>query len=380
MQIDLKNRGIEVAEVSEYIMSQLNSGISALGDYFKYAEGSEKDFNKALSYTSSFMSSLQAEGKSAIEIVRIMGSHLDDVVAMAEENGYDTGLLSEILGMKAFVDKNVEVLSAMDAELKMMEALGNTGYLTQESFNLAQQSALDYYDKLMASGASEAQTMQALLPFLQKQLWYAEEQNLVLDDQTKALIEKARQQGLNVEAGAPAEERMIALAEKQLEVFEAMAKHMGVVMPDAMDTFANSATKAFDKAGRAAGKFGNTFEDIGGGKGNFNLNIPKIPKENHFATGGYFTASRPTPIMVGDGPGPEDVLIMPRNGRNRNISESGGNTKQVNVRVEQNNNITFGDNVSKIDKDYIVGIVTEAFRNGNRDLAEKTKEALESVS
>ncbi len=77
-----------------------------------------------------------------------------------------------------------------------MSALGDSAYFTLDDFTNFSNKALSQFDQLINAGATERQALMMLEPQLQNLIKYADAYNLTLDDQTKSLIEQARNEGI----------------------------------------------------------------------------------------------------------------------------------------------------------------------------------------
>jgi tape measure domain-containing protein len=285
---EMRNRGLEIKEITEYIDTQLRSGVNALQDYV--SAGGEN----VAQYSSAFFESLKAEGKSLLEIVEIMGSNMP-------------------AGMKKFVEENRNVLEGISATQRMMEALGNTSNLTESSFSAAQQDAMNYYNQLRLNNVSHKQALEALAPLLGKQIWYAEQYGFELDDNTKRLIEQAEKQGLNLDNAIPAEERMVDALEMQQDLLQELVDIFDKRMPRAI----GSTIDAYKGMNHQAALWADT--GLPGGVSVKN----RVPVDVMAAGGfdGYTT--RPTVFMTSENYQRERVIIQnPSQMRNEPRSES----------------------------------------------------------
>ena len=276
---EMKNRSMDIVEINEYINKTLIGGVGALQDYAAAGGKYVSEFSNA------FVNAFQKQGKTALEIAEIMGSNLP-------------------AGLRKFIDENKNVLEQIEASQGMLEALGNTDYLTQEAINDSQRDMLSYYKQLQESGASEETILKALQPLLTQQLWYAEKYNLTLDDQTLALIKKGEQQGLVFEKEETYQDQMLHMQRQQVEIMGELAKYFGVILPSAMDKMADSAVSSFNRVGAASKKIGG---DIGG-EISWSSKEPEIPS---FGDGGKFWATKSTIIEVGEKE-PELIDITPK--------------------------------------------------------------------
>jgi len=276
----MRDSGQEIAEITEYINSTLNSGLNAFSQYIKvpgdiareivdleksisdlrigsseYTEAleqldaldmkfsqmtSQENFDRATQYAMAFFNSLQAEGNTMMEIINIMGSQLDTLFDIGQVGGFESGMLSELFGLRQFVTDNQDVINSIGASQEMLRAFGNTAFLTQEIFQASQQDALGFYDQLRAAGGSQVDSLRAVAPLLAEQLWFSEQYNLTLDARTKELIDNARAEGIRLDAMRPIEEVQREMGDNIRELVDIFKDWLGVT---------DDQTKALGKMG-----------------------------------------------------------------------------------------------------------------------------------
>jgi hypothetical protein len=93
-----------------------------------------------------------------------------------------------------------------------------------------------------------------------------------------------------------------------------LARHFGVILPNAMDKMANSAVNSFNRVGNASKKIGG---DIAGKVG-WSFDEPEIPS---FGDGGKFWTTGSTIIEVGEKE-PELIEITPKSKMNNKKSNT----------------------------------------------------------
>ena len=217
---DARNRGMVSGDMMAYVDSARQAGLDAMSAHIAGTSTSQQGFDAAQKQMMAFFDSMMADGKSALEIIDAMGPAIDQMKAIGEEKGFQTGYLSDLLGLREFVEDNKDVITGIQATQSVMDSMAKSGILTQERFTEFAASAYDYYKQLTSEGKNGTQAIQALLPMLGKQLWYAQEYGFELDENTKKLIEEAKAQGMKLDAAIPAEERMAAGIEKLVALFE----------------------------------------------------------------------------------------------------------------------------------------------------------------
>ena len=301
---DLRGRGIEVAEIQEYINSQLGAGMESFSQYLAGIDD-QGGYTRAAQYLDGMIRAFQGEGQSLVEIARQLGPQIDEMMRAGVEGGYSSSIMSEIFGIRQFVTENEQLMNSIDSTRSMLEAFGNTGYLTSEIFATAQADALDYYKKLQGAGATEKESLEMLAPLLAKQVWYSQQYGYALDEQTKALIEKAEQQGLDLEKMVPMEERMFEIQNKQLEVLERIEEMFGAKLPRAMERTVAAFGDVNSQARRFSNiKYSGPTGDILSAEAEDPIDAPR------YASGGQFWTSGPRLYVAGDNPGGRERITV----------------------------------------------------------------------
>lgn len=304
---DLKSRGLEVAEVTEYIMSNLLSGVSALKEFMAapedmvskdqlkemkqelktLQEGTKeykklsaeierqkqlrKEYNAELKiaekYSQAFYDALVKEGKSFYEIAQIMGEALP-------------------AAYRKYYEENKKTLSKINALKEMMTALGNTGYMTAETFAQMEKDAWRYYKQLLKNGKDEKMALEAVMPLLLEQARLASLYGFELDNNTKKLLKQA---GIDWTKIKDPQKEQLEVQQSMLLVMTAMAEVFGVVLPDAVKKYIKSLEDAKKKADDISTAVNNIPKHIdftmifGDGKKKSN----KIPVSNYIVNNNY---------------------------------------------------------------------------------------------
>jgi chromosome segregation ATPase len=298
---NMRNRGLEVAEIQEYVNEQIKVGIEAFNEYLatfgnvgeitdkikeleeqlaETAVGTEEyidlttrlqeqhdllantisdvgvNFESMKLYAIGFIDALIAEGATFMEIMDAMDSALEALAQIAKDNGLEvTGALKEMLDMKEFINQNEEVVNRISTTIKMMEAFGNTSYLSNELFNQFQTDAQSHFDALIAKTDDAKMAYQLIGPELGKLLWYSQQYGYELDENTKKLIAEADQHGVNMKAMIPPQEKMVALLEE-------LVLTLGGELPYAIDRFREHGVRGFGDIRGETGKWGKDLDDI----------------------------------------------------------------------------------------------------------------------
>ena len=303
---DLRNRGMEVAEVQKYVNEEINRGLDAFRVYVNgfdrvreisnhikeleselagVREGTEKhseiiaeltqEYNRLDSsledvsqnwksievYTIGMFNALIKEGASYVEAIQQMGPELEKLSRIAQDSGLEvSGAFADMLDMQGFITENETLVNRIDATKSMLESLGNTGYLTQDIFSQFQIDAQSQFDALISKTSDATQAYQLMGPELGKLAWYAAQYGYELDESTKKMIEQAQEHGVNMDAMIPPQEKMVSLLEELVKV-------LGGQIPYAMEKFSESAELNFNRAGGSLSEFSRMAR---------NLKLPKL--------------------------------------------------------------------------------------------------------
>ena len=307
---DVRSRGLDVAEISDYIAGKLKSGIGALGNYYK-AIADQAGYDRAAQHTMSLFAALRAEGASTMEALSQMGDSMTALREAAEKGGYKVPAgIRELMDLQTKLSANQGLVDAVSATKTMMEALGDTGRMTAEDMGAFGADLLKQFADLQAAGLTEKQTLEALGPSLSKLLWYSQQYGFALDAQTQALVDQAKANGTLTEIAIPPQEKMVSCLEQLVEI-------LGGKIPYAVDRMAEKVKEKFSAMGTMASDLRGDWDDLsnvdpsgatrGSPSGSASRPLPS------YANGGTFWASRPQAIVVGDNPRePELVQVTPR--------------------------------------------------------------------
>lgn len=307
---DVRSRGLDVAEISDYIAGKLKAGIGALGNYYK-AITNQAGFDRASQHTMSLFAALKAEGASTMEALSQMGDSMTALREAAEKGGYTVPAgIRELMDLQTKLSANQGLVDAVSATKTMMEALGDTGRMTAEDMGAFGADLLKQFTDLQSAGLTEKQTLEALGPSLSKLLWYSQQYGFALDAQTQALVDQAKATGALTEVAIPPQERMVSCLEQLVEL-------LGGKIPYAVDRMAEKVKEKFSAMGTMASDLRGDWDDLsnvdpsgatrGSPSGSASRPLPS------YANGGTFWASRPQAIVVGDNPRePELVQVTPR--------------------------------------------------------------------
>ena len=196
---DLRNRGIQVADIQSFVSDALSKGVGALSNVYK-GISSVDSYNNAVAYTLSMFNALVKEGKSFTEIMTMMSEPLNALIKYQKKYGTTGGALDDILGISRFISKNKDLADSISSLVDLEKSLGDTAYMTSDLFNKFGADAQSRYQKLLAKGADPKQALMMMAPFLGEQLWLAKEYGYKLDAATQKMIDDAAAKGINIKA------------------------------------------------------------------------------------------------------------------------------------------------------------------------------------
>jgi hypothetical protein len=285
----LKKEGKEIPEVFEYVNERLNKGAEAIKTYIdtfgdvgavQKEIGEIGDKLKAGNLSAAEAAKLQGElsskqtelnrsvkdiqqnwdfiqtaslstftammesGKSFIEVVRDMGGQLTGLKDMAKLSGMEiSGGLKEMTDLADFVQQNEKLATRIQATNDMMQALGDTSYMTAEDFTNFSNNALSQFDQLLDAGASEKEALRLLGPQLENLIKYQETYNFTLDSQTQSLIKRAEKEGVLAKKVKTEGEQQIEVQERMAGILGAIAEKLGADIPEAFKKMDDSGKK-----------------------------------------------------------------------------------------------------------------------------------------
>lgn len=208
---DLTSRGLEVAEVSQYMEEQLEAGLEG---YKKFLEG---DFSTAT-----------------------------------------IGVFEEMLAYEKKVGENSELVAGVEGLTAALAGLSNTTRLTEGEFDSFEQGANDAFSKLTAQGFTSREALTQLAPMLSRLNFLNHEYGLTLDASTQALLEKAKAEGINLDK-----------YQTQEEIFGDMSNSLNELVNIFRNVFPQAiqeTTDAFQDLNATSGKFNPALGPAGPGK------------------------------------------------------------------------------------------------------------------
>lgn len=163
--------------------------------------------------------------------------------------------IQQLLKMSEVEKANAGLMEAVGGNQQVLEALGNTGFMTADALQASADEAESFYKKLTDAGMTSQQALATMAPTLEDLAWYAKQYNLKLDDGTQSLIDQAKAAGVWKDKG---KDFITTLQEG----FDGIIKRLDRIVDD------------FDRMGKAAQRAGkDTREATGTGTGEEGSNV-----------------------------------------------------------------------------------------------------------
>jgi two-component sensor histidine kinase len=305
---DVRGRGLEVAEIQDYVNKKLETGVTAIETYLStFADtGNIRDEIKALSdelaagnltaeestakqaeltkkqldlaratedvtanwefmqtAAVSTFHALEAQGNSFVEIVEMMKGQLSTIVKMAKDNGLEISEgLRAMTNLSGFISQNQELANRIEATRKMMEALGDTAFMTQNDFqSFAQQTVLQFQDIMTRTSDSEM-ALRLIGPALEDLIKYSQAYGFSIDEATQNLIQQGIEAGVVSEDMRTDSEKIIDGLNRVVDAIDRLATGLGVKVPDAIRGMEDAAGRAFPSIQQEVGAWSQSLENV----------------------------------------------------------------------------------------------------------------------
>lgn len=198
---NVRELGQEIKEVSEYVFEWLEKGVSGMMAMVEAAGDNEDALQRMGNLALTTFNALIEQGMSWTEALALMAEPLEALRLKFEELGISGGAaFDQLMKIVKVREENEKLFEAIDANNQLLQALGNTGYLTADALADVAANAMTYYDQLTAAGLSAEEALAVMAPSLQQLAYYAEQYGFELGQATQELVDQAREAGLISEA------------------------------------------------------------------------------------------------------------------------------------------------------------------------------------
>ncbi len=235
-----RETGVEVAEMKDYIDSKLNQSVSGLGSYMSTftgdnaAAGIQANWQFMQSTALSTFQALRVEGHSFIETVGMMQGELTGLAGMATENGLEVSEgLKKMLDMAAFIDTNKELTTRIEATRTIMEALGDSAFMTAADFSMFADQTIQQFNDIFDATGDVDMALNLISPNIESLSRYSESYGFALSDEVQALIDQAA--GFN-RINEPVEELTSKIQDDLPESIADLDEYFNTVSTDMLET------------------------------------------------------------------------------------------------------------------------------------------------
>jgi TP901 family phage tail tape measure protein len=150
--------------------------------------------------------------------------------------------LQELMNIAKVREEHKNLFDSIDANLQVMQALANTGFLTGEALAAIEKNANGFYNKLIKAGVSSDDALRTMAPTLQAIYDAHVKSGEPIDKNTQKLIDQAMALGLIEEATPDPGEQMVAGLDRVAVILEAIAEALGATIPEAVELAADAIT------------------------------------------------------------------------------------------------------------------------------------------
>lgn len=164
----------------------------------KGAADSSAEINRAGRMIAATFNAAQKQGLSYTETFDQLGGSLSLVSQLHKdlgieiENAFVKGLVAE----QDIIDKHPEMIEGVRSFNETLVAMGNLNAINAESFQDAQDQAVDYHRQMTDAGISNESALRRIAPALETIIGFAAENNLEIGEGTQKLLDQANAAGI----------------------------------------------------------------------------------------------------------------------------------------------------------------------------------------
>lgn len=331
-----RDTGEEFAALNAAIEAQVDKLATATESLLKGPIDSQVEFDRLSRVALSTFNTIFAQTGSVSEAWRAVSGSVGSLSSQLQKVGEETGFvgnaaLDVLLDYEKFAGQNAELLNSASALNEILVAQANLGILTADSFADLQAQAVGTYQEIFNAavragfGQEEAQrlALEQMRPMLETIARLHDEGKVSIDEETQALINQAREQGVIAETTKSEHQQVI---DTLREGFTAL---LTGELPAHWRTMADAALEESERAARGAQGFFNSIRPpmIG-----FEIEYPEgHPHGGTYLPPGGFPGPamadggivrRPTVALIGER-GPEAVIPLDRLGETSRPTYSG---------------------------------------------------------
>lgn len=173
---------------------------AGLGDPRAWAQAQaewQQGFDRLSRIALASFNTMVQNGKSPLEAVMAIGESIDRLAAFYEKAGVrGNSAFAQLSRLRQLTNDNRDLIESVSGLNDVFVALANTGGLTQETMDDMMREGVDSFNKLKAAGFSQNESLAQMVPYLQSVVKAHKERGLAISEETQAMIDQAREQGL----------------------------------------------------------------------------------------------------------------------------------------------------------------------------------------
>jgi hypothetical protein len=303
--------GLRVKEIDEFIIRSMERAAGAIEklagiwtQQFESGAISADEFRQkviflATASVAAFQEMVRS-GASFLEAFDKFKKGFDAIIQAAIRLGLaNDEAVQSLQRWRDLIEANRSLIEEIETLNQLMRALGQTGTVSLDQIRFFQDQILNQYQRLIAAGFTQNEVLRLIAPSLQTLADLARAYGFELDENTRRLIEQARQQGLITD-------EQLSLQDILIQGFAEIIRLLGGEIPEAWKKVIEATRQAADEAGRYADEVRRARDELE------SMPAPGKPSGGEVgAQHGFFgVVSRPTRFLVGEA-GPEMVLVAP---------------------------------------------------------------------
>ena len=184
-ELSYLEKGTEEYDKMKLAIEQNKLAMEALG------EGGTVELARIERQAIATFNAMIANGASYMDAMTALAPTLDILIEKHKAMGTEGSLAIEaLMHFRKVIEANEDLFNALEGNLGVLTALGNTASLTEETFADSATQAGVYYDQLLEAGLTSNQALATMGPTLLELEKFAEQYGFTLDDNTLSMIKQ----------------------------------------------------------------------------------------------------------------------------------------------------------------------------------------------
>jgi hypothetical protein len=239
-------------------------------------------------------------------------------------------VLERLFAIVGVTEKHEKLFTAIEANRTILEALGQSGFLTASTLDTLASNTNDFYNNLIAAGLTSEEALRAIAPTLEKIYKYSKLYGITIDENTQKLIDQAKSAGLLEKETLTVQDTILAAIGL---LIEALGKDVPEAMQKAIDKMRDIGNEAQKAASDTSSYFQQAADDI---QEYFNnISIPIYTGVDGAAASGLPSYQRGgiawTPQLAQVGEVPEAIIPLSRLGGRGGAADFDGFGPTINI-------------------------------------------------